>query len=93
MESKELSFEDHVIATDMLFETKASIKDLATAITESTSAEVHTFLAKELRGAIAQHEKVYGFLQDRGRYDAYNVPQQLQKDVEYANQALGTNNL
>jgi similar to spore coat protein len=88
MDAKQLSFTDHTIATDMLFETKAAIKDLATAITESTSSEIHTFLTKELRNAINQHEKIYGFLQDRGIYDAYNVPEQLQKDIEYANKAL-----
>jgi similar to spore coat protein len=88
METKQLNFTDHVIATDMLFETKAAIKDFAIAITESTSVEIHTFLAKELRNAIAQHEQIYGFLQDRGRYDAYNVPEQLQKDIEYANTVL-----
>ncbi|KAB7671258.1 spore coat protein [Bacillus sp. B1-b2] len=88
LETKQLSFTDHVIATDILFETKATIKDLATAITESTSEEIHTFLTKELRSAIEQHEKIYGFLQDRGRYDAYNLPQQLQKDIEYADYIL-----
>ncbi|WP_019416266.1 spore coat protein [Paenisporosarcina sp. TG20] len=88
MDTKQLSFEDHVIATDMLFETKAAIKDFATAITESTSPEIHTFLTKELSSTIAQHEKIYGFLQDRGIYDAYNVPEQLQKDVGYASKVL-----
>jgi hypothetical protein len=34
MEVKPLSFSDHVIATDILFETKAAIKDLSVAITE-----------------------------------------------------------
>lgn len=88
MESKELSFSDHVIATDLLFETTAEIKDLATALTESVSSEIHTFLRKELMAMIAQHEQIYGFLQDRGRYDAYNIPEQLQKDVGYVEKAL-----
>jgi similar to spore coat protein len=88
MDTKHLSFSDHAIATDMLFETKAAVKDFATAITESTSPEIRTFLRQELRNAITQHEQIYGFLQDRGIYDAYNVPQQLQKDIEYANRAL-----
>ena len=88
MEVKPLSFTDHVIATDMLFETTASIKDLSVAITEATSDEVHKFLRQELRNAIAYHERIYGILQDRGIYDAYNIPEQLKKDVSYATEAL-----
>ena len=88
MESKELSFSDQAIATDMLFESKAAIKDFATAITESSTAEIRTFLVQELRNAIKDHENIYVFLQDRGIYDAYNVPKQLQKDIEYADRAL-----
>ncbi|WP_216830645.1 spore coat protein [Alkalihalobacterium elongatum] len=88
MDSKQLSVADHTIATDMLFETKAAIKDFATAITESSTPEIRSFLVQELRTAITQHEQIYGFLQDRGIYDAYNVPQQLQKDVQYASRAL-----
>jgi similar to spore coat protein len=88
MDTKQLSSSDHAIATDMLFESKAAVKDLATAITESTSDEIRTFLTQELRSAITHHEQIYGFLQDRGIYDAYNVPEQLQKDIEYANRAL-----
>ncbi|MBU8907892.1 spore coat protein [Desertibacillus haloalkaliphilus] len=83
-----LNATDHVIATDMLFEAKAAIKDIATAITESTSSEVHSFLAKELRTAIYQHEQIYGFLQEQGIYDAYNVLEQINKDIGYAAVAL-----
>lgn len=88
METKQLSFKDHVIATDMLFEVKAAIKDLATAITEASSEEIHSFYKAELKHAINQHEQVYGFLQNRGRYDAYNVPEQLTKDIGYADTVL-----
>lgn len=88
MDKKKLSFLDHVIATDMLFETKAAIKDFAAAITEASSPEIHTFYHKELQKAITQHEQIYGFLQDKEIYDAYNVPQQLQRDVSYAEEAL-----
>ncbi|MGD7044738.1 spore coat protein [Jeotgalibacillus proteolyticus] len=85
---KELSKADHAIAADMLFEVKASIKDLAAAITESATEEIHQFLAAELKLAISHHEKIYSFLQDRGIYDAYNVPDQLKKDVHYAERTL-----
>ncbi|MGO5012146.1 spore coat protein [Niallia sp. Sow4_A1] len=88
MIEKELSFSDHVIATDMLFETKAAVKDIAAALTESTTSEIRTFLKQELRNAIDQHEQIYSFLQDRGIYNAYNVPQQLEKDLAYAERSL-----
>ncbi|GAE37157.1 spore coat protein [Halalkalibacter akibai] len=88
MESKQLSFADHTIVTDMLFETKAAIKDLSTALSEATSPQVRTFLETELMTAIGQHEQIYTFLQNRGIYDAYNIPEQLQKDITYAQAAL-----
>lgn len=88
METKQISTSDHAIATDMLFETKAAVKDFATAITEVASPEIRTFLLQELRNSIQQHEQIYGFLQDRGIYDAYNVPEQLSKDLSYADRAL-----
>ncbi|MGJ9382195.1 spore coat protein [Salipaludibacillus sp. CF4.18] len=88
METKQLSVSDHAIATDMLFETKSAVKDFAAAITEVTSPEIQTFLVQELRNAIKQHEQIYNFLQDRGIYDAYNVPEQLSKDLSYADRAL-----
>ncbi|KIL51147.1 spore coat protein [Jeotgalibacillus campisalis] len=84
----ELSKADHAIAADMLFEVKASIKELAAAITESATEEIHQFLVNELKAAIAHHEKMYTFFQDRGIYDAYNVPAQLKKDVDYAERAV-----
>lgn len=83
-----LDFNEHVIATDMLFETKAAIIDFSTAITESASPDVHDFYVKELRNSIQFHEQIYGYLQNNGIYDAYNIPEQLEKDIEYANQAL-----
>ncbi|WNF35119.1 spore coat protein [Bacillaceae bacterium IKA-2] len=83
-----LDFNEHVIATDMLFETKAAINDFATAITESASPDVHNFYVKELTTAINFHEQIYGYLQKNGIYDAYNIAEQLDKDIQYANQAL-----
>lgn len=88
MDSNQLSASDHMIATDMLFEAKAGIKDIAAAITETPAPEIRSFLTQELKTAIAQHEQIYGFLQDRGIYNAYNLTQQLEKDIEYANRAL-----
>ena len=88
MDTQPLSYTDQHIATGMLFEVKDAIKDLATAITESSTDEIHTFLTDELKMAIAQHQQIYDFLQTRGIYDAYNVPVQLQKDIGYAKRAL-----
>ena len=88
MDTQPLSYTDQHIAAGMLFEVKAAIKDLAAAITESSSDEIHTFLTAESKMTIAQHQQIYGFLQTRGIYDAYNIPAQLQKDIGYAKRAL-----
>ncbi|UTR16809.1 spore coat protein [Salipaludibacillus sp. LMS25] len=84
----QLNVNDHAVATSMLFESKAAIKDMATALSETASAEVHALLTSEIRTAIKQHEAIYHFLENNGIYDAYNVPQQLQKDIQYVNRAL-----
>jgi similar to spore coat protein len=88
MKEQPLSVADRGIATDLLFKTKASIKDLSAAITETTTGELHELLTDELHKAIQQHEKIYGFLQDSGIYDAYRVPHQLEKDSSYISEAL-----
>ncbi|MCR6104922.1 spore coat protein [Salipaludibacillus agaradhaerens] len=84
----QLNANDHAIATSMLFESKAAIKDIATALSETASAEVHALLTSEIWAAINQHEAIYQFLQNNGIYDAYNVPEQLQKDIQYVDRAL-----
>ncbi|MBB6452694.1 spore coat protein CotF [Salirhabdus euzebyi] len=89
METNPLSTTDQTIATDMLFEAKAAIKDIATAITETTSKEVRDFLTKELKDAINQQERIFNFLQNKGIYHAKNVKDQLDLDIEFANRALG----
>ncbi|QXE02872.1 spore coat protein [Terribacillus sp. DMT04] len=88
MKEQPLSVADRGIATDLLFKTKASIKDLSAVISETTTGELHELLTDELHKAIQQHEKIYGFLQDRGIYDAYRVPHQLEKDSSYIAEAL-----
>ncbi|SHF86217.1 spore coat protein [Ornithinibacillus halophilus] len=88
MANKELSFTDQAIASDMLFESKAAIKDIATALTETTSSEIRTFLKKELKSAIKQHGQIYNYLHEKGIYDAYNVQAQISNDVDYGNEAL-----
>lgn len=88
MDTNQLSALDHTIATDMLFEAKAGIKDIAAAITETTTSDIRAFLTQALQTAIKQHEQMYTFLQDKGIYDAFNIPEQLEKDIHYANRAL-----
>jgi len=82
------SLTDRTMATDLLFNTKSLIKNLAAALTETATVELRMFLKQELDQAIAYQEKVLHFVSDKGWYAPYNLEQQLQADLQYAAEAL-----
>ncbi|MFC2949806.1 spore coat protein [Virgibacillus sediminis] len=88
MEGNQLSKKDQTIVTDMLFESKAGIKDIATAISETTSSDIRSLLREELRTAIQHQEQIYSFMQEHGLYDSYDISKQIEKDVRNADMAI-----
>lgn len=88
MKNNSISIIDRSIATELLFRTKATIKDLSLAITETTSKDVHNLLVSELNTTFQLHQKVYEFLQQHSVYNAYDVPNQLKRDGSYIKEAL-----
>lgn len=79
---------DQTIAKDMLITAKTAVKELAVAITESASPQVRTFLKQEFNNAVAFQESLYGYMQSKGLYNAYNVKQQIQTDIQNSTAAL-----
>ena len=79
---------DQTIATDMLLSAKCSVKNLASAITESATPQVRSFLKQELDNAIAFQEKLSTYMQSKGWYNAFNMKQQIQNDLQNATTIL-----
>lgn len=82
------TLKDQTIATDMLLTTKCAIKDLAVAITEAATPEVRTFLTQEFNNAVSFQESLFAYMQSKGLYNAFNIKQQIQTDIQNATTAL-----
>ncbi|WP_010283742.1 spore coat protein [Bacillus timonensis] len=79
---------DKVIATDFLISTKAGIRNLAFALTETTTPEVRTVLREELRNAIKTHETITNYMIEKGIYHPSNLTEQLNVDLTITDTAL-----
>lgn len=79
---------DQVIATDFLISTKAGIRNIAFAITESSTPELKAALRIQLSDAIEIHEDISNFMISKGFYHPYNMEEQLKVDIEISNTAL-----
>jgi len=82
---------DQVIATDFLISTKASIRNLAFAITECATPEVRTELRQKLRNAVLTHEKVTNYMITKGIYSPNDLTAQLNTDLKITETALNLN--
>lgn len=79
---------DKVIATDFLISTKAGIRNLAFAITETATPELRAGLREELRNAVETHERITNFMVEKGIYHPHNLTEQLQVDIQISETAL-----
>lgn len=79
---------DKGIATDFLVSTKAGIRNLAFAITETATPELRAGLREELRNAVNTHEKITNFMVKNGIYHPHNLTEQLQVDLQISETAL-----
>ncbi|MDF0728117.1 spore coat protein [Cytobacillus sp. S13-E01] len=79
---------DTVIATDFLISTKASIRNIAFAITESATPEVRTALREQLRIAVETHESISNYMIEKGIYHPSDLGEQLKTDLKITETAL-----
>ncbi|WP_446786514.1 spore coat protein [Macellibacteroides fermentans] len=79
---------DQVIATDFLIYAKCGVQNYAVAITEITSPHVRTVLRGQLNDAIASHESISNFMMKKGYYNAYDMKEQYQIDMNTTDTAL-----
>lgn len=79
---------DQVIATDFLITSKSGVQNYAVAITESASKDVREVLKKQLKDAIATHEKIFNYMMEKGYYNAYDMKEQYRVDMKTTDTAL-----
>ncbi len=79
---------DQVIAMDFLIVAKTAVKNLATAITESTTPEVRAILKKQLDEAIMTQEQISTYMVKKGYYHPFDVNEQIRLDMKNAQLAL-----
>lgn len=80
--------DDMAIATDFLVTSKAAVRNLAVAITETATPEVKQLLRRELDNAIDTHDKIAQYMIEQEMYHAYDVDEQISHDLEKADIAL-----
>nr|WP_223636039.1 spore coat protein [Planococcus sp. 4-30] len=76
------------IATDFLVTSKAAVRNLAVAITETATPEVKNLLRRELDLAIDTHDKIAQYMIKNDMYHAYNIEEQVEHDLKKADVAL-----
>jgi similar to spore coat protein len=73
---------DGMIATALLNDCKAGIKNYAAAITETATPEVREVLKRQLGEAIDFHAKVFQYMETKGLYHPRDFQQQIQVDMQ-----------
>jgi similar to spore coat protein len=79
---------DQTIATDMLCTAKSGIKEIATALSETTSPQIRTMLRKQFDQAVTHHEQLTNYMITKGWYTPTNIAQQVKNDIQLATQAI-----
>jgi spore coat protein F len=77
-------------AAHLLVCAKTSVRNYATAITETATPQLRETFQRHLLKAIDLHAKVFYFLYQRGLYPAYDLQQLLASDINLANTALSS---
>lgn len=80
--------DDLVIATDLLVSSKAGVRNIAIAITETATPSVKKLLRRELDNAIDTHDKIAQYMIKNEMYHAYNIEDQIEHDLKKADLAM-----
>ena len=80
--------DDLAIASDLLITAKAGVRNLAVAITETATPSVKKLLRRELDNAIDLHDKIAQYMIKNEMYHAYDLDEQMEHDLEKADNAL-----
>jgi spore coat protein F len=75
-------------AADLLALSKALVRNLSVAITETATPALRKTFTKQLTGAIHGHERIFNYMLKHGYYPAYDLGKLLGHDMEIAQKAL-----
>ncbi|MDA1475442.1 spore coat protein [Bacillus sp. WMMC1349] len=78
---------EQVVATDFLISAKSGVKNIAVAITETSSPEVRETLKQYLNDAIDTHEQITNYMISKGYYHPTNLSEQIRMDLQAAEKA------
>ncbi|MEC3609474.1 spore coat protein [Bacillus glycinifermentans] len=73
---------EQVIATDFLITAKTGVRNIATALTETTSPEVRATLQQYLNDAIDTHEQITNYMISKGYYHPADLSAQINMDMK-----------
>ncbi len=79
---------EQVIATDFLLAAKASVRNYAVALSETTTPEVREVLRRHLNASIVTHENITKYMMSKGYYHVYNPQEQIKVDMQVADTAI-----
>jgi similar to spore coat protein len=79
---------DQVNATNFLITTKAGVRNLTFALTESVTPEVREILRHQLNYAIKAHENITQYMMEKGYYYPSDLDAQSKVDLKAAKTAL-----
>ncbi|MDF2536806.1 spore coat protein [Sporolactobacillus laevolacticus] len=82
------SLTEQVVATDFLITAKSGVRNIAYALTETSSPEVRQVLKQYLDDAINTHEQISNFMVSQGYYHPDNLNEQINVDTKAAQTAL-----
>lgn len=79
---------DDVIAMDLLMNAKSGVRNYAMAVTECATPEIKDILMKQLGEALDSHEKISNYMVQHGLYHPYQIPEQIQLDLNNIQTAM-----
>lgn len=84
---------DQMVAMDLLIAAKSGIRNYAFAVTESGTPEVKEILTRHLVEALDMHEQISNYMVEKGWYQAWDMNEQINLDLNNINTALNLPNL
>lgn len=79
---------DEMVAMDFLISAKTGVRNYAMAVTECATPEIKLILTKHLEEAIDTHERIIGYMMERGFYKPHEMNEQIKRDLTNIQTAL-----
>ncbi|KKI90124.1 spore gernimation protein GerQ [Bacillus sp. SA1-12] len=79
---------EQVIASDFLISSKSAVRNIAFAITETSTPELRAALRDQLRAAVETHERISSYISSKGYYHPYDLVDQINVRLQDAQAAL-----